>query len=240
MTGRASLAQPAPGDLVISSDLRRNFAVVIPAYDETENMPELFESLASTFRRHGLEGEVILVDDGSADGTAERAAEQAARLERFRLVRHGRNLGKTEALLSAAAVAESEWLVLFDADLQHATDEIPRLLAEVEKGYDIVCGRKVGGYEKGAVSRVYNWLSRRIFRVPVRDLNSLKIFRKSILEDIGLRHDWHRFFVVLAHARGYRVGEIDVALHARRQNYPLKQLATPVRVEPAETCLYLQ
>ncbi|MGH7672789.1 MAG: glycosyltransferase [Gemmatimonadales bacterium] len=216
MTGPTAVARAAPGELVISPDLRRNFAVVIPAYDETENMPELFESLVRTFRRYGLEGEVILVDDGSADGTAERAAEQAARLERFRLIRHRRNLGKTEALLSAAAVAESEWLVLFDADLQHATDEIPRLLAEVEKGYDIVCGRKVGGYEKGAVSRVYNWLSRRIFRVPVRDLNSLKIFRKSILAEIRLRHDWHRFFVVLAHARGYRVGEIDVALHARR------------------------
>lgn len=224
MTGPTSLARahPAPGDLVISPDLRRNFAVVIPAYDETENMPDLFENLVSTFRRYGLDGEVILVDDGSADGTAERAAEQGARLERFRLVRHRRNQGKTEALLSAAAVAESDWLVLFDADLQHATDEIPRLLAEVEKGggYDIVCGRKVGGYEKGAVSRVYNWLSRRIFRVPVRDLNSLKIFRKSILEEIRLRHDWHRFFVVLAHARGYRVGEIDVALHARRHGRP--------------------
>jgi glycosyltransferase involved in cell wall biosynthesis len=216
MTGPTSLAHAAPGDLVISPDLRRNFAVVIPAYDEAENMPDLFESLVSTFRRYGLEGEVILVDDGSADGTAERAVAQAARLARFRLVRHHRNLGKTEALLSAAAVAESEWLVLFDADLQHATDEIPRLLAEVEKGYDIVCARKVGGYDKGAVSRVYNWLSRRIFRVPVRDLNSLKIFRKSILEEIRLRHDWHRFFVVLAHARGYRLGEIDVALHPRR------------------------
>lgn len=200
----------------LATSLPSNFAVVIPAYDEVENMADLFENLVSTFQRHGLEGEVILVDDGSADGTAEQAAAQAARLDRFRLVRHRRNLGKTEALLSGAAVAQSEWIILFDADLQHSTDEIPRFLAEIEKGYDIVCARKIGGYEKGMVSRVYNWLSRSIFRVPVRDLNSMKIFRKSILDEIRLRHDWHRFFVVLAHARGYRVGEIDVALHARR------------------------
>ena len=204
-----SVTRPALG-------LQSNFAVVIPAYDEVENMADLFEDLRSTFERYGLQGEVILVDDGSADGTAEQAAAQAARLDRFRLVRHRRNLGKTEALLSGAAAAQSDWIILFDADLQHSTDEIPRFLAEIEKGYDIVCGRKIGGYEKGLVSRVYNWLSRSIFRVPVRDLNSMKIFRKSILDEIRLRHDWHRFFVVLAHARGYRVGEIDIALHARR------------------------
>lgn len=202
----------------LPTSLRSNFAVVIPAYDEAENMADLFENLASTFQGHGLKGEVILVDDGSADGTAEQAAAKAAGagLDRFRLIRHRRNLGKTEALLSGAAIAQSDWIILFDADLQHSTDEIPRFLAEIEKGFDIVCARKIGGYEKGLVSRVYNWLSRSIFRVPVRDLNSMKIFRKSILDEIRLRHDWHRFFVVLAHARGYRVGEIDVALHARR------------------------
>jgi glycosyltransferase involved in cell wall biosynthesis len=216
MTLPTSVARPAPGDLVISPALRSNFAVIIPAYDEVENMADLFESLVSTFERYGLKGEVILVDDGSADGTGDEAAAQAARLQRFKLVRHRRNLGKTEALLSGAAVAQSDWLLLFDSDLQHATDEIPRFLAEIEKGYDIVCGRKVGGYEKGGVSRIYNWLSRRIFRVPARDLNSIKIFRKTILDEIRLRHDWHRFFVVLAHARGYRVGEIEVALHPRR------------------------
>ncbi|MGH2628405.1 MAG: glycosyltransferase [Anaerolineales bacterium] len=203
----------------LPTSLRSNFAVVIPAYDEAENMADLFENLASTFQRHELKGEVILVDDGSTDGTAEQAEPAGGSgggLDRFRLIRHRRNLGKTEALLSGAAVAQSDWIILFDADLQHSTEEIPRFLAEIEKGYDIVCARKIGGYEKGLVSRVYNWLSRSIFRVPVRDLNSMKIFRKSILDEIRLRHDWHRFFVVLAHARGYRVGEIDVALHARR------------------------
>jgi glycosyltransferase involved in cell wall biosynthesis len=200
--------------------MRRNFAVIIPAYDEVENIPELFRSLVDTFDRYDLEGEVILVDDGSSDGTAERALAEAARLDRFHLVRHDRNRGKTEAILSGAAVAESDWIVLLDADLQHATDEIPRFLGEIERGFDVVCGRKVGEYDKKWVSRVYNALSRGIFRVPVRDLNSMKAFRKSILDEIPLRHDWHRFFVVLAHSAGRRLGEIEITLHPRRHGRP--------------------
>ncbi len=89
-------------------------------------------------------------------------------------------------------------------------------MARASEGYDIVCGRKVGKYDKRLVSGIYNWLSRIAFHVPARDLNSIKIFRKEVLDDIQLRHEWHRFLVVLAHARGYKVGEIDVELHPRR------------------------
>jgi len=201
----------------IEPALRRNFSVIIPAFNESENIPELFEKLAATFTRHGLDGEVILVDDGSTDGTYEASVRAGAPLNRFKIERHHRNRGKTEALLTGAAVCETDWIVLYDADLQHEPDEIPRFLAEVQGGYDIVCGRKVGKYRKRLVSGIYNWLSRRLFRVPVRDLNSMKIFRKQVLDEVHLRHDWHRFFVVIAHARGFRVGEIDIALHPRRR-----------------------
>lgn len=221
MSRSVSVSRPSPTELGLSPEGRRNFAVVIPAYDEVENIPELFRHLVDTFDRYDLNGEVILVDDGSRDGTAERALAEAGRLDRFHLIRHDRNLGKTEALLSGAAAAESDWIVLFDADLQHVTDEIPRFLAEIERGgYDVVCGWKVGSYDKKWVSRVYNRLSRGIFGVPVHDLNSMKAFRKSILDEIPLRHDWHRFFVVLAHARGRRLGEIEVVLHPRRFGRP--------------------
>ncbi|HWK88582.1 MAG TPA: hypothetical protein VNP72_01255, partial [Longimicrobium sp.] len=115
-----------------------------------------------------------------------------------------------------AHAAEAEFLVLFDADLQHGTEEVPRFLARLAEGYDIVCGRKVGNYEKAAVSGMYNRLSRRLFDIPVRDLNAMKAFRTEILREIPLRHDWHRFFVVLAHARGYTIGEIDITLYPRR------------------------
>jgi glycosyltransferase involved in cell wall biosynthesis len=132
------------------------------------------------------------------------------------VLRHRTNLGKTEALVTAAAATERKYLVLFDADLQHLPEEIPRFLAKLQEGWDMVTGRKIGDYQKPLVSGIYNSLSRRIFNIPVSDLNSMKAFRREVLRELPLRHDWHRFFVVLAHARGYSVSEIDIRLHPRR------------------------
>ena len=201
---------------VLSADMRRNFAVVVPALDEAPVIPDLISALKDAFESFRLEGEVILVDDGSADGTAEIAEREGKGWGALRVLRHRVNRGKTEALLTAADATDREYLVLFDADLQHAPEEIPRFLATLQEGWDVVTGRKVGDYQKPLVSGIYNRLSRRIFGVPVTDLNSMKAFRRCILEELSLRHDWHRFFVVLAHARGYSVTEIDIRLFPRR------------------------
>jgi len=197
-------------------------SVIVPAYDEAENMPELFAELAATFKAHDLAAEVVLVDDGSDDGTAEAAerAAAAAGLSAVVVLRHRRNRGKTEALLTAADSARGEYLVLFDADLQHSTDEIPRFVAKLDEGYDVVAGRKIGAYEKRFISSVYNGIARRIFHVPVHDLNAMKAFRAEVLDGVTLRHDWHRYLVVLAHAEGFRIGEIDIELHPRRHGEP--------------------
>jgi glycosyltransferase involved in cell wall biosynthesis len=196
----------------------RDFAVVVPAYNEAANMADLFTELASTFERFSLDGEVILVDDGSDDGTAEaaRRAASASGLGRVSILSHRNNRGKTSALVTAARNTAAEVLVLFDADLQHSTDEVPRFLEAIAGGYDLVAGRKVGPYSKRFVSSVYNGLSRLIFRIPIRDMNSMKAFRRSILADMRLREDWHRYLAVLAHARGYRITEIDIELLPRR------------------------
>lgn len=220
MSEAVGVPDQQPPQVHIGPALRSNFSVVIPALNESQNIPELFSEIEATFREHELDGEVIFVDDGSTDDSLEIARREGTRLKQFKLERHRRNLGKTEALITGSRAAETDWILLFDADLQHSPSEIPRLLAEVEKGYDIVCGHKVGKYRKRLVSGLYNWLSRTAFRVPARDLNSIKIFRKTVLDEIHLRHDWHRFFVVLAHARGYRVGEIDVRLYPRRRGTP--------------------
>lgn len=195
---------------------KSDFAVVVPAFNEAPVIPDLVRELREAFERFELDGEVILVDDGSTDDTAAIAEREAAGWDAFKVVRHKRNRGKTEAMVTASDHTEMTHLVLFDADLQHSTHEIPRFLEKLGEGWDIVTGRKVGAYDKRAVSSVYNRLSRRIFDVPVSDLNSMKAFRRDILEGMTLRHDWHRFFVVLAHARGARVTEIDIALHDRR------------------------
>lgn len=206
------------GAVVLSPEMRRDFAVVVPAFNEAEVVPALVRELRETFTRHGLEGEVLLVDDGSTDGTGDRAEAEAEALgwTGFRVLRHRKNLGKTEAMVTAGWATDRTFIVLFDADLQHSTEEIPRFLERLAEGWDIVCGRKVGAYQKQGVSSIYNRLSRRIFRVPVSDLNSMKAFRRSILTELHLRHDWHRFFVVLAHDRGASVTEMEIELHPRR------------------------
>ncbi len=200
----------------LSREAQRDFAVIVPAYNEAENIPDLVRELRATFQRHGLDGEVILVDDGSTDGTADRARREAADWLNFQVVAHRRNFGKTEAMLTGAEATDARWLILFDADLQHSPEEIPRYLETLEQGWDIVTGKKIGRYEKNRVSGVYNWLNRRLFKVPVSDLNSMKGFKREVLDEVHLRHDWHRFFVVLAFARGFSVTELDIPLYPRR------------------------
>lgn len=212
--------QTNANELRLSSETRRNFAVIVPALNEVENMPDLILELRAMFEKYELDGEVILVDDGSRDGTAERAREVAGDWRPLKIVSHRRNRGKTEAMITGAENTDATYLVLFDADLQHTTEEIPRYLAKLEEGWDIVTGRKVGKYEKGTVSGIYNRLNRWLFKVPVSDLNSMKGFRREVLEEINLRHDWHRFFVVLAYSEGFTVTEIDITLHPRRHGDP--------------------
>ena len=218
--GRAGALTSGGEESPRSAEVYRDFALVVPAYNEAPNIPYLIPELREAFDRHGLSGEVILVDDGSSDGTAGLAEEQGRGWDRLRVLRHRVNQGKTEALLTAAEATRRKYLVLFDADLQHLPAEIPRFLDALAEGWDIVTGRKVGRYDKRAVSSIYNALSRMIFRVPVSDLNSMKAFRADVLSAVRLRHDWHRFFVVLAHKKGFTVTEIDIELHPRRAGEP--------------------
>ncbi len=213
--GETATPAPAATRPRVPVELRSNFAVLIPAYNEVENIPALFTAIRETFARHGLSGEVVLVDDGSTDGTYEKALEEGQGIERLRILRHRNNRGKTEAMVTGAEAVTSDYVILFDADLQHSPEEFPRFLEKLAEGWDIVAGRKVGRYQKRAVSSVYNALSQRLFAVPARDLNSIKAFRREILTEVPLRHDWHRFFIVLAHTRGYSVTEMEVELFPR-------------------------
>jgi glycosyltransferase involved in cell wall biosynthesis len=210
------MADAARAAEALTDTSRRDFAVLVPAFNEAPVIATLVSELREGFERYGLEGEVIIVDDGSTDGTAELAETAGEGWSALQVVRHRVNLGKTEAMQTGAAATSRSRLVLFDADLQHLPDEIPRFLLRLQEGWAIVTGRKVGRYDKRGVSKIYNALSHWLFRVPVSDLNSMKAFERTALDAVHLRHDWHRFFVVLAHAKGFSVTEIDIELHPRR------------------------
>src|SRR5688572_10958848 len=125
--------QTNANELRLSNETRRNFAVIVPALNEAENIPELLTELRAMFEKYGLEGDVVIVDDGSRDGTAERARELGAGWAPLKVVSHRRNRGKTEAMITGAEQTDARYLVLFDADIQHSPDEIPRYLAKLQE-----------------------------------------------------------------------------------------------------------
>ena len=135
MTAIEAARNPTPHDAAeaLSPEMRRDFAVVVPALNEAPIIPELISALREAFQEFRLEGEVILVDDGSTDGTAELAEREGEGWTNLRVLRHRVNLGKTEAMVTAAEATDREYLVLFDADLQHLPEEIPRCLARLQE-----------------------------------------------------------------------------------------------------------
>jgi glycosyltransferase involved in cell wall biosynthesis len=200
-------------------------SVIVPAYNEAPNINVLLDELTKVLPK---DYEVVIVDDGSSDETfvlAEKAREKCPFL---RVISHKQNLGKTQAIISGAAIASGEILVVFDADLQFTPSDILRLVEKIDEGADLCVGWKQGKYEKKLVSSVYNFLARRIFRLKVHDINAVKAFRKEVLADIYLRKDWHRYIVPLAADRGYQIAEIPVKLYPRRFGEPKYQ--SPSRI----------
>ncbi len=191
-------------------------SIVVPAFNEEENIVPLAETLTEMIEREGLDAEIVLVDDGSKDGTWERALEMANRYGHFKPVRLRKNSGKTEALLRGFEVAEGDVYLIYDADMQFHADDIPLMVQEIDKGADLVTGWKQGKYNKWIVSKIYNFLSRLLFDLDVHDLNSMKAFRKEVIEGMVLRRDWHRYMVALAADRGYTIKEVKVRLLPRR------------------------
>ena len=192
------------------------YSVIVPAYNEEENIQLVAEKFQEVFQKFGNKGEVVIVDDGSSDKTYPKALEFKKKYPFIKVASHSQNLGKTQALVTGFALAEGDIYIIFDADLQFDPWDVPRMVEEVQNGSDIVTGWKQGKYEKKIVSAIYNRLSQKLFKIPVHDLNSIKAFKKEILDNITLRKDWHRYMVVLAAEQGYKVSEIRVSLYPRK------------------------
>ena len=134
----------------------------------------------------------------------------------MRLARHRASRGIADALRTGYLTARGDVLVFYPADLQFKPEDIPRLVAPILAGEsDMVTGFKEGKYEKAFVSSIYNGLSRTLFHVPVKDLNSVKAYRREIMDSLPVRPDWHRYMIVIAAAQGFTVTEIPVPLYPR-------------------------
>ncbi len=193
-------------------------SVIVPAYNEEENIPILVEAFNELFKKYDIDNwEVIIVDDGSKDKTFERAKELEGKYGWLKTLKHGRNLGKTHAILTGFFQSRGRYIAIFDADLQFDEEDLYKMSIEIERqNVDLIAGYKVGKYEKKFVSKVYNWLTRKLFGVPVRDMNAMKIMKREVLEEIPLRKDWHRYIVALAWTYGFSVGEMPIKLRPRK------------------------
>ena len=214
-----SLRRTTPVDVELTEARRStdvDVSVLVPAKDEAENLPRFMELAAASLGAGSIRYEVIVIDDGSVDNTWPVLESLSAKYPFLRLVRHRTKRGIADALRTGFHHARGAVLVFYPADLQFLPEDIPRLVAPIVAGEaDMVTGFKQGNYEKAFVSRVYNGLSRALFGIRVKDLNSVKAYRREVMEHIPVRPDWHRYLIVLAAAQGFSVKEIPVPLYPR-------------------------
>jgi len=194
-------------------------SVVIPAYNEAGNVAELLARTAAAFEALGVAGELVFVDDGSQDETADRVRAAQEQYPWVQLVQMRRNQGLTAALRSGFQVARGKTILFLPADLEsHPDEDIPKLYQRLMEGYDVVSGWRQGRADgKELASVIYNGISRRLFPIAVHDANWIKGFRREVIEAMPpLRSDWHRFLVHIAADRGFRVGEVATTWYPRR------------------------
>ncbi|HEV7705060.1 MAG TPA: DPM/DPG synthase family glycosyltransferase [Gemmatimonadaceae bacterium] len=199
-----------------SSHAAIDVSVLVPAKDEAENLPLFMEQAAAAFANSTVQYEVVVIDDGSSDDTPRVLESLQKKYPFLRVATHRRQRGIADALRTGFLAARGRVLVFYPADLQYKPEDIPRLVAPILAGEsDMVTGYKQGVYEKAFVSKIYNGLSRSLFEIPVRDLNSVKAYRREVMEMLPVRPDWHRYMIVIAAENGFTVTEIPVPLYPR-------------------------
>jgi len=194
--------------------------VLVPAWNEAESVPVLHGEIVAALSALGRPWEVLYVDDGSRDGTDQAIAALAAADPRVRGVSLRRNFGKSAALATGFALARGEWVVTLDADLQDDPAELPLLIEQLERGYDLVSGWKQNRQDpltKTLPSRLFNAVTSRVAGIRLHDFNcGFKIYRREVTQAIEVYGEFHRFLPALAHWAGFRVGEVPIRHRPRR------------------------
>lgn len=203
-------------------------SVLVPFLNEVGNLAPLADELTRALEAQPRSWEVLLVDDGSDDGSLELARRLGAGDPRFRVEALPRHMGKSAALAAGQRAARGRRIVTIDADLQDDPAAIPAFLDALDHGHDVVAARREGRKEplhRRLATAAFNRVMRLLSGAPISDMNAgLKAYRREVLESIRLTRGMHRFLAVVAHARGHSIAEIPVvhrARHSGRTKYGL-------------------
>lgn len=203
-------------------DKRLDISVVVPLYNEQESLSELVAWIDRVAKQNALSYEIVMVDDGSSDGSWEEIERLSGEYEAIKAIRFGRNYGKSAALYCGFAEAEGEVVFTMDADLQDSPDEIPQMRRMIlEEGYDLVSGWKKKRYDpagKRFPSKFFNWTARVVSGIKLHDFNcGLKAYRRKVIKSIEVYGEMHRYIPILAKHAGFkRIGE-KVVQHSERK-----------------------
>ena len=189
-------------------------SIVIPLHNEERSIALLYDELDAALQPLAEEWEAVFVDDGSTDGSFAALTRVHAGHDNVRVIRLRRNFGKATALATGFDNARGETIVTVDGDLQDDPAEIPRLLAKLDEGYDLVSGWKTHRRDplrRRIPSRIFNWVTGRVSGLRLHDMNcGLKAYRAEVVNGMRLYGELHRFIPVLAHYRGFRATELPV------------------------------
>jgi glycosyltransferase involved in cell wall biosynthesis len=207
------------------------YSVVVPFFNEQENIPPLYMKLTEVMDSIGEPYELVFVDDGSKDNTFKVLSEIYEHDRRVNLVRLRRNFGQTPALKAGFDFARGEVIISMDGDQQHDPEEIPKFLEKIEEGYDLVSGwryaRKDHWLMRQIPSRTANWLMAKLSGVDLHDFGTtFKAYRREILQEIQLYGELHRFIPALASTTGARIVEVPIEnleRKAGRSNYGISR-----------------
>ena len=203
------------------SDGALDLSVVVPVMDEVGTLDQLVAGVIAVAKEQSLDlRQIILVDDGSKDGSWARIEELAQTYQVVCGLRLRRNFGKATALDIGIQASSAAVIVTMDADLQDDPVELPRFMAAIETGLDVVSGWKQVRHDpahKTWPSRLFNWVTAKLSGVPLHDFNcGFKAYRRQVFADLRLYGELHRFVPMLAHGLGFEVGELVVTHHPRR------------------------
>ncbi|HIC08610.1 MAG TPA: glycosyltransferase [Aquificales bacterium] len=193
----------------------KSLSVVIPVYNEEENIPKLYEELKEVLEKLPYEYEIIFVDDGSTDRTPQILEELAKKDPHVKVVRFRRNYGQTAAMYAGFQYASGDVVITMDGDLQNDPHDIPKLLEKINEGYDIVSGwrkdRKDPFLSRILPSKIANWIISKVTGVHLHDYGcTLKAYRKEVAKNFRLYGDMHRFLPAVAKSFGAKITEVVV------------------------------